>query len=141
MRKKGTIGRFINHSCEPNCTIEIWNVRGKLKPGIFTLKDISKGEELSFDYKWKPSNNRPLSKCYCGTKSCRGYLEVVTEQDIENNELLLRVTEGTNYVYDAVRSLDLLQEDAKICITIYVVSDTELLLIIIVAIDSICNIL
>lgn len=47
-RKKGNIGRFINHSCEPNCTIEIWNVRGKLKPGIFTLKDISKGEELSF---------------------------------------------------------------------------------------------
>ena len=32
---------------------------------------------------------------------------------------IMRVTEGTNYVYDAVRSLDLLQEDAKICITIY----------------------
>jgi histone-lysine N-methyltransferase SETD2 len=23
-RRKGSIGRFINHSCEPNCTVEVW---------------------------------------------------------------------------------------------------------------------
>ena len=49
-RKKGSIGRFINHSCEPNCIIEIWNSEGCLKAGIFATKVISSNTELSFDY-------------------------------------------------------------------------------------------
>ena len=49
-RKKGSIGRFINHSCEPNCCIEIWNVLGKYHAGIFTTAYVAKDTELTFDY-------------------------------------------------------------------------------------------
>ena len=38
--------RLINHSCNPNCEVD-----GKgLKLWIFALRDIKKGEELSYDY-------------------------------------------------------------------------------------------
>ncbi len=82
-RNKGTIGRFINHSCEPNCMIEIWTVDGRLRVGIFATKDVEKDEELNFDYQWSPSR-RPPTKCHCGTQSCRGYLEVMTTQELED---------------------------------------------------------
>ena len=61
-RKKASISRFINHSCEPNCTIEIWTVKHRLKAAIFALKDIPHGTELSFDYQWSPSEGRPPTR-------------------------------------------------------------------------------
>jgi SET domain-containing protein len=57
-RTKGAITRFINHSCEPNCRIEIWTVEGKRRIGVYAIKDVPAGTELTFDYKWKPSANR-----------------------------------------------------------------------------------
>ena len=74
---KGNMSRFINHSCEPNCCIEKWIVKGKIRVGIFASTDIEIGEELSFDYQWAVSN-RPLTKCFCGKPSCRGTLELLT---------------------------------------------------------------
>lgn len=38
--------RFINHSCAPNCEIDIL----KRRVYIFALRDIERGEELSYDY-------------------------------------------------------------------------------------------
>lgn len=61
-RKKASISRFINHSCEPNCTIEIWTVKRRLKAAIFSLKDIPRGMELTFDYQWAPSEGRPPTR-------------------------------------------------------------------------------
>ena len=46
----GTIARFINHSCEPNCVTQKWNVLGEMCVGIFATKDIKENEELTFDY-------------------------------------------------------------------------------------------
>lgn len=79
-RRKGSISRFINHSCEPNCLIEIWTVGKRLRVGIFTMKDIPANGELNFDYQWSPSKGRPPTKCLCGTPSCRGTIEVLTSQ-------------------------------------------------------------
>ncbi len=33
--EKGNIARFINHSCDPNCWTEKWNVLGEVEIGIF----------------------------------------------------------------------------------------------------------
>mmetsp|Transcript_18306 Transcript_18306/g.42621 ORF Transcript_18306/g.42621 Transcript_18306/m.42621 type:complete len:168 (-) Transcript_18306:75-578(-) len=47
----GSVGRFLNHSCEPN--LEALTVRiGHLKPRVafFATRDILKGEELTYDY-------------------------------------------------------------------------------------------
>ena len=38
--------RYINHSCEPNCEIEIF--RGRIY--VFSKKKIEAGEELTYDY-------------------------------------------------------------------------------------------
>lgn len=61
--------RLINHSCEPNC--EAW-MRGK-QIFIHALRDISKGEELSFDYGFdiETWEDHP---CLCSSKNCIGYI-------------------------------------------------------------------
>lgn len=40
------IARYINHSCRPNCEVEI--KKGKVL--IFSKRNIQAGEELSYDY-------------------------------------------------------------------------------------------
>eukprot|EP00884_Botryococcus_braunii_P013408 jgi/Botrbrau1/22068/Bobra.0638s0001.1 len=51
--RKGHMGRFINHSCEPNCDTEKWIIKGELAIGLFAKKDIAAGEELTFDYNFE----------------------------------------------------------------------------------------
>ena len=62
--------RLINHSCNPNC-----EVAGKgLKLWIFALRDIKKGEELSYDYGFGFDENYKDYVCKCGAKNCCGYI-------------------------------------------------------------------
>jgi [histone H3]-lysine4 N-trimethyltransferase SETD1 len=42
--KKGGIARFINHSCDPNCTAKIIRVGGTKRIVIYALRDIEKGK-------------------------------------------------------------------------------------------------
>lgn len=50
---QGALGRFINHSCEPNCETQKWLVQGELAIGLFAQRDIKAGEELTFDYNFE----------------------------------------------------------------------------------------
>ena len=62
--------RFINHSCDPNCEVE-----GKgLKLWIFSLRNIKKGEELSYDYGFGFDEDYKQFPCKCGAKNCCGYI-------------------------------------------------------------------
>jgi hypothetical protein len=47
----GGMARYINHSCDPNCYTEQCSVDGQLHLGVFALRTINEGEELSYDYK------------------------------------------------------------------------------------------
>ena len=71
--RKGGMGRFINHSCEPNCETQKWVVKGELSIGLFATKDISAGSELSFDYNFERYGDKPV-KCLCGSTKCRGLI-------------------------------------------------------------------
>ncbi|KAH9827209.1 histone methyltransferase [Teratosphaeria destructans] len=51
--KKGGIARFINHSCNPNCTAKIIKVEGTPRIVIYALKDIYTNDELTYDYKFE----------------------------------------------------------------------------------------
>ena len=49
-KRRGNDSRFINHSCEPNCELQRWVVKGRMRIGIFALRDIAADEPLSYDY-------------------------------------------------------------------------------------------
>ena len=42
---RGNEGRFLNHSCAPNCETQKWMVRGELRIGIFATRDVTAGED------------------------------------------------------------------------------------------------
>ena len=98
--KRGGIARFINHSCDPNCTAKIIKVEGSKRIVIYALRDIGQSksfyfllsslfvshpsqarsnfyldEELTYDYKfereWGSDDRIP---CLCGTARCKGFL-------------------------------------------------------------------
>uniref|UniRef100_A0ACD5YTL0 Uncharacterized protein n=1 Tax=Avena sativa TaxID=4498 RepID=A0ACD5YTL0_AVESA len=71
---KGNLGRFINHSCSPNCRTEKWMVNGEVCIGIFATRNMKKGEELTFDYNYVRVSGAAPQKCFCGTAKCRGYI-------------------------------------------------------------------
>lgn len=50
---QGALGRFINHSCDPNCETQKWLVHGELAIGLFATKDIPADTELTFDYNFE----------------------------------------------------------------------------------------
>lgn len=59
------IARRLNHSCEPNC-----GIKDLFK--IVAMRDIKKGEELTWDYEMTEKNEFGWRmKCRCGTESCR----------------------------------------------------------------------
>jgi SET domain-containing protein len=47
---RGSICRFVNHSCDPNCRIEKWIVDGEPRMALFAEKPIMTGDELTYDY-------------------------------------------------------------------------------------------
>ncbi|XP_075499094.1 histone-lysine N-methyltransferase ASHH2-like isoform X1 [Primulina tabacum] len=88
---KGNLGRFINHSCDPNCRTEKWMVNGEVCVGLFAVKDIKKGEEVTFDYNYVRVFGAAAKKCVCGSSNCRGYIggdpsnsEVIVQDDSDD---------------------------------------------------------
>lgn len=51
---KGNAARFANHSCGPNCKMIRWRLADsdEWQIGLFALKDIKAGAELTYDYGW-----------------------------------------------------------------------------------------
>ncbi|KAM0285338.1 hypothetical protein ACHAQH_001527 [Verticillium albo-atrum] len=78
--KKGNLGRFCNHSCNPNCYVDKWVVGDKLRMGIFTLRTIAAGEELVFNYNVDRYGADP-QPCYCGESNCTGYIGGKTQTE------------------------------------------------------------
>ncbi|KAI9788666.1 MAG: histone methyltransferase set1 [Peltula sp. TS41687] len=73
--KRGGIARFINHSCTPNCTAKIIKVDGSKRIVIYALRDISKDEELTYDYKFEREiDSEDRIPCLCGSSGCKGFL-------------------------------------------------------------------
>jgi SET domain-containing protein len=65
---------FINHSCAGNCETSeaddrIW---------ITALRDISAGEEITYDYCLYDGSDDPCI-CYCGATNCRGSMYAPAE--------------------------------------------------------------
>lgn len=70
---RGSIAKFINHSCDPNCEA-VWEDR---RIFVEAIKNIQPGVELLYDYAYE--HDGPLTKearefyvCHCGAEKCRG---------------------------------------------------------------------
>ena len=61
--------KFINHSCDPNCEVEI--IRGHI--WIMALRDIKKGEELFYNYGYDLDTYEE-HPCFCRSACCPGYI-------------------------------------------------------------------
>ena len=68
-RARRNVARLINHSCAPNCRVEV--IRGRV--WIIARRDIAAGEELTFDYGFKFSEWRD-HVCRCGEEKCAGFI-------------------------------------------------------------------
>ncbi|POY71556.1 putative Histone-lysine N-methyltransferase [Rhodotorula taiwanensis] len=79
--KRGGKGRFLNHSCNPNCYVAKWTVGKKMRMGIFTKRDIKKDEELTFNYN-VDRYGHVAQECYCGEAICEGYIGGKTQTDL-----------------------------------------------------------
>lgn len=72
---RGSIARFVNHSCSPNCRMIKWTVQDKPRMALFSGdKGIMTGEELTYDYNFSPYSIKNVQKCLCGAENCRGVL-------------------------------------------------------------------
>lgn len=78
--KKGNLGRFCNHSCNPNCYVDKWVVGDKLRMGIFAERKIKAGEELVFNYNVDRYGANP-QPCYCGEPNCTGFIGGKTQTE------------------------------------------------------------
>ena len=78
--KKGNLGRFCNHSCNPNCYVDKWVVGEKLRMGIFAERKIKAGEELTFNYNVDRYGADP-QPCYCGELNCTGFIGGKTQTE------------------------------------------------------------
>lgn len=78
--KRGNLGRFCNHSCNPNCYVDKWVVGEKLRMGIFAGRPIRAGEELVFNYNVDRYGADP-QPCYCGEANCVGFIGGKTQTE------------------------------------------------------------
>ncbi len=79
----GNDSRFINHSCDPNCELQVWMVKGRMHIGIFAIRDIAEGEPLSYDYQFD-TNESNVFRCYCRTAKCRGTMAPKRKSDVQD---------------------------------------------------------
>ena len=70
--RMGSLARFVNHSCAPNCVSKIVPHAGRKKIVLYTKRDVAAGEELSYDYKFELEDEK--IPCHCGAATCRGSL-------------------------------------------------------------------
>tara|TARA_Y100000816_G_scaffold26421_1_gene16922 strand:- start:973 stop:1419 length:447 start_codon:yes stop_codon:yes gene_type:complete len=67
---KYNTARLINHSCDPNC--EVYGTG--LKVWVYAIRDIKKGEELTYDYGFGYDEYYKDFPCKCGSKNCVGFI-------------------------------------------------------------------
>ena len=73
-RDCANMSRFINHSCDPNCSLITVNVKGYKRNGIYSKRDIAAGEFLSYDYRFDTKQGDRFV-CHCGAAKCRGTMK------------------------------------------------------------------
>lgn len=61
------VSRTFNHNCNPNAIL-------RKRSELFAIKDISSGEEITYDYSLTIAPTEWKMKCECGSENCRKIL-------------------------------------------------------------------
>ena len=77
---RGSVARFVNHSCAPNLTVQPVLTQGcsglRYRVALVAAQEVAAGEELSYDYGaryfFREGGGRVA--CGCGAPQCRGFL-------------------------------------------------------------------
>jgi len=71
----GNVARYINASCSPNCYTQIITAGENKRIVIYAKRDIRRGEELCYDYKFNLEEDQcKRIPCHCGAVNCRGFM-------------------------------------------------------------------
>ncbi len=62
---KGTFTGRLSHSCDPNCITTVINAGGKYAIGVYTIRPIAKGEEITFDYFCRTDDPEEMKAAIC----------------------------------------------------------------------------
>ena len=81
-KEVGSVARYINHSCDPNCVVVPWVVDGYYRLGIFAKRYINRREELTIDYKWEAKPGEEKVNCLCGANNCRNTIHSYNKHDL-----------------------------------------------------------
>ena len=71
---------YVNHSCDPNAGLS-----GQIS--LVALRDISAGEEITYDYAMSDGSAYDEFDCLCGAHECRGF---ISGSDWKRPELWMR---------------------------------------------------
>ena len=79
-------GAYWDHSCSPNTYI---HTRVDGFPNLIALKNIKKGEEITYaywmtEYEWSKGAKENTIRCKCGEKDCRG--KILSFTQLSNSE-------------------------------------------------------
>jgi hypothetical protein len=78
LRSNGELDEYINHSCEPNCTVSF---NGEFLPYTVAAREIAAGEEITFNYnctEWDLLEQERVFQedcafaCLCNSRTCLG---------------------------------------------------------------------
>jgi [histone H3]-lysine4 N-trimethyltransferase ATXR3 len=81
----GNFSSRLSHSCNPNCQtmIKVKQMHDKYSIGMFAIKDVGYGEELSFNYCSVTESEKEFESacCLCGTMDCSGrFLQLASDK-------------------------------------------------------------
>lgn len=72
--RKSGYGSMLSHSCNPSCEVRVCAVNGKLTLAMTTLRELTIGDEVTFDYNavTESLHEYQAAVCLCGQGRCRG---------------------------------------------------------------------
>ncbi|KAH1115432.1 hypothetical protein J1N35_008810 [Gossypium stocksii] len=86
---EGNKSRYINHSCCPNTEMQKWIIDGETRICIFAMRDIKKGEHLTYDYQFVQFGAD--QDCHCGAAGCRQKLGVKPSKSKMSSDATLKL--------------------------------------------------
>ncbi|KAL3921197.1 MAG: hypothetical protein SGILL_002873 [Bacillariaceae sp.] len=72
--RKSGYGSMLSHSCNPSCEVKVVAIDGELTLAMTTLREMTVGEEVTFDYNAATDSLHEYQAaiCLCGNVQCRG---------------------------------------------------------------------